>query len=97
MFEGTREAFRTQSEEKAREVLKVYERAKKGCDAVIEKTVRGERYGLTPGQAVVCALNARFLRRMASHLENINSSVLVPVHRLDFQPNGDNEDSPEDN
>jgi len=90
MFDGSKEAFSTQSEEKAREVLKLHGQAKAQCDGIIEKTINGEKYGMTAGQAVVCALRARFLRRMASHLENINSSVLVPIHRLDFKPSDNN-------
>jgi len=96
MFSETRAVYISQSEEKARSVLDLYAESKTRCDALIAKAVAGDEYGLTPGQAVVAALHARFLRRIASHLENINSSVIVPVHRLDFQPAKDDKGTESD-
>ncbi len=86
MFDQTKEVFSTENEDLSRQILRRRIRVKKRCDDLIIKATLGERYGLTPGQAVVCALDARFLRRISSHLENINSGVLMPVRKLDFHP-----------
>ena len=84
MFTKTKDVFISQDEEDAREVLKLYHEVKGDCDSVVNVIL--DMVGLAPSTAVLSALLTRFLRRIASHLENINSSVLLPLHQLDFNP-----------
>lgn len=84
MFSKTKDVFITQDEADARVVLSLYHEVKKDCDRSLNELLDLEN--LKPSTAVFCALTFRFLRRIASHLENINSSVLLPLHQLDFNP-----------
>lgn len=86
MFDHTHEAFDRSDEKTARKVLLEYDRVKEICDGVVQDLIQNKVSGIDVSLAVPQALLARFLRRLASHLENVNSSVLVPVHRLDFDP-----------
>jgi phosphate uptake regulator len=87
MFTKTRDVFISQDEEDARVVLSLYHEVKKDCDNLLDTILEME--DIDSRSAVFCALIARFLRRIASHLENINSSVLLPLHQLDFNPPGE--------
>ena len=40
--------------------------------------------GLSNHQAVGYALLARYLKHIAAHLGNVATSVVMPVHKLDF-------------
>ncbi len=84
MFTKTKDVFISQDEDDARVVLSLYHEVKKECDDMIAHILEAD--DIHPSAAVFCALIARFLRRLASHLENINSSVLLPLHQLDFNP-----------
>jgi phosphate uptake regulator len=84
MFSKTKDVFITQDEADARVVLSLYHEVKQDCDTSLSELLEHE--DLKPSTAIFCALIFRFLRRIASHLENINSSVLLPLHQLDFNP-----------
>jgi phosphate uptake regulator len=51
------------------------------CDAVIDDLMSDE---LATRDAVLLTLTARYLKRTALHLTNIASSVVMPLHRLDY-------------
>jgi phosphate uptake regulator len=51
------------------------------CGALIDDLLADE---LPTREAVLLALTARYLKRMALHLTNIASSVVMPLHRLDY-------------
>lgn len=53
----------------------------KKCDAMINDLMNLE---LPTRDAVLLALTARYLKRVALHLSNISSSVIMPLHRLDY-------------
>ncbi len=40
--------------------------------------------GLSNRQAVTYTLLARFQKRIAAHLGNIASSLVMPIHKLDY-------------
>lgn len=84
MFAKTKDVFISQDEDDARVVLSLYHEVKKECDGLLNTVIEME--DLKPSTAVFSALMARFLRRIASHLGNINSSVLLPLPQLDFNP-----------
>ncbi|MHC4945118.1 MAG: PhoU domain-containing protein [Planctomycetota bacterium] len=84
MFTKTKDVFISQDEEDARIVLKLYHDVKKECDDSLNALLELE--DLSPRAAIFSSLIIRFLRRIASHLANINSSVLLPLHQIDFNP-----------
>jgi len=84
MFSRTKDVFISQEEDDARVVLSLYLEVKRDCDNALNTVL--DLDDIDPSTAVFCALIARFLRRIASHLQNINSSVLLPLHKLDFNP-----------
>jgi phosphate transport system protein len=51
------------------------------CDAFIDELLEDE---LPTREAVLLTLTARYLKRIALHLTNIASSVVMPLHRLDY-------------
>jgi len=53
----------------------------KKCDAMISDLMEDE---LPTRDAVLLTLLARYLKRVSLHLSNIASSVVMPLHRLDY-------------
>jgi phosphate uptake regulator len=51
------------------------------CGALIDDLLCDQ---LSTREAVLLALSARYLKRIALHLTNIASSVVMPLHRLDY-------------
>jgi len=56
------------------------------CDSVVRALVNEEISDLKPGEYASLALYARYLKRTASHLSNIASSIVNPFHRIGFRP-----------
>ena len=53
----------------------------KRCDKIIERLARSD---LDVNEAVALALMARYFKRLAAHLTNIATSVILPVSDLDY-------------
>jgi len=51
------------------------------CDAMIDDLMKDD---LPTRDAVLLTLLARYLKRISLHLSNIASSVVMPLHRLDY-------------
>jgi phosphate transport system protein len=51
------------------------------CNVLIDDLLESE---LPAREAVLLALTARYLKRIALHLTNVASSVVMPLHRLDY-------------
>jgi phosphate transport system protein len=51
------------------------------CDALIEAIARAD---YSAGLAVKLALGTRYYKRICGHLVNVLSSVLMPLHKLDY-------------
>jgi phosphate transport system protein len=51
------------------------------CDSFINELLEDD---LPTREAVLLTLTARYLKRIALHLTNIASSVVMPLHRLDY-------------
>ena len=81
LFGQTKDAFLQSDEEKAAGTWQQQRKIKKRCDEVLEKVAKGR---LTANEAVCFALMARYLKRIASHLTNIATSVVVPLADLDY-------------
>ena len=81
MFDKTNTAF-VQSDRKIAEDLWVSERElAKRCDSIIEDLAVNST---NANQAICFVLIARYFKRIAAHLTNIATSVILPISELDF-------------
>ena len=82
LFKRTHEAFVNSNEAMARRVIGDHRQTEKRCNEVLAEVSRDE--SLSVNDAVCLAMLARFLKRIAAHLGNIATSVVMPVDRLDY-------------
>lgn len=82
MFRKVGRAFRESDAAVGQELLKKEVATTRDCDALIRRILEAE--GLTTAQAVCYALLARYYKRFAAHLGNIASSLVMPIHKLDY-------------
>jgi phosphate transport system protein len=81
LFQPTVEAFRKSDKQLGHDALEKSRQLAKKCDAVIEELMQDD---LPCRKAVLFTLLARHLKRICSHLSNIASSVVMPLHKLDY-------------
>ncbi len=84
LFGPTRTALGESKRGAAREVLSQSRELGKQCDMIVEQLLRMQG-DFRADEAVAYVLLARHFKRVARHLANIASSVVSPVHKLDFQ------------
>ena len=82
IFKSSIQAFAEEDEGLAREIIEDEGLMNTRCDRLVEKIARSE---LDANEAVCTALWIRFLKRIEAHLSNICSSVVLPVHRIDYR------------
>lgn len=75
------EVFARSDKVRALELTRAGRPVRKRCDALV-KRIAASTYG--PSLAVTTSLAARFYKRQESHLLNLLSSLLMPLHKLDF-------------
>ncbi|MDD4202821.1 MAG: PhoU domain-containing protein [Candidatus Omnitrophica bacterium] len=80
-FLETKKAFVESDKNMAKEILKVERDVVLHCDATIEKLAKSS---YDTNLAVCLTLLARYFKRIAAHLANISSSVILPIQDLDF-------------
>jgi len=80
-FEKTQKAFIESDEKLAKEIVCLERETVKNCDEIVQKIAKSN---LPTNEAVCMALLARYFKRIAAHLANIGSSVIVPISDLDF-------------
>ena len=80
-FSDTVQAFIEYDENKAYEVIRNERAFAKECDNIIHKLAKSQ---LTANRAVCFTMTARFLKRIASHLSNITTAVVMPLSELDY-------------
>ena len=80
-FSETRAAFIESDKKTARNVLDIEREIVLKCDEAIEKLAKSS-YSINV--AVCLTLLARYFKRIAAHLANISSSVVMPIQELDF-------------
>jgi len=80
-FSETRAAFIESDKKTARSVLDIERKIVLKCDEAIEKLAKSS-YSINV--AVCLTLLARYFKRIAAHLANISSSVVMPIQELDF-------------
>ena len=73
VFAGTAEALKSENLEKAQDMMEKCRQAKLQCETMIEEAAAGE--SLSSEEAIGMVLYARYLKRVASHLSHIASSV----------------------
>ncbi len=86
--EGIEEAFQAASEvftslepERALRLIRKGREIAQGSDALIER-IAGEKYDTATTTALVLA--TRYYKRIGGHLLNVVSSVVMPVHKVDY-------------
>ena len=82
MFKQIGDIFRESNQELAEKLIKNEVILAKKCDLLIERILKTE--GLSIPQAVTYTLLARYSKRVAAHLANISTSVVMPIHKLDY-------------
>lgn len=78
--------FRTSDQAVAERLVKNEVGLAKRLDQILDRILKST--GLTVPQAVTYALLARHYKRLAAHLGNIASSVIMPIHKLDYFDEG---------
>ncbi len=90
LFNLTKKSFREEDIEKGKIVMGQHARIAKECDSMLERLIKDERrrdkQAIACDRAIVCALAARYLKRVSAHLKNVASSVVNPFQRLGFKP-----------
>jgi phosphate uptake regulator len=81
LFGPVAKAFENSDKELGREVVEKSRSLAKECDAVLAELVKDD---LKCRDAVLYTLLARYLKRISAHLSNIASSVVMPLHKLDY-------------
>ena len=81
LFEPTVQAFMTSDKQIGQRGLVEGQLLARRCDAVIDDLLEDD---LPCRDAVLTTLTARYLKRVSLHLTNISSSVVMPLHRIDY-------------
>jgi phosphate transport system protein len=74
--------FNKANKEKAKEFYKFYRKVTEKMDHLIEALL--EEKEITVREAVVYALFARYLKRIAAHLANVLTTVINPFHQVGY-------------
>lgn len=85
LFEPTLQAFMTSDKELGQKGLAKGQELAKRCDALIDNLLKEN---LPCREAILAALTARYLKRICLHLTNVSSSVVMPLHRIDYFDEG---------
>jgi phosphate uptake regulator len=80
-FAQIESAFQASDHEGAVELIREGRDLTRRCDAVVGRVARSD-YGAS--EATVTVMGARFYKRIAAHVLNVLSSVVMPLHKLDY-------------
>jgi phosphate uptake regulator len=80
-FGSVKEAFARENEVLAKDIVRKNKVVAKKCELLITQLIKDE---IATDQAVAYTLVSRHFKRVALHLSNIATSVVVPVHELDY-------------
>jgi len=84
LFDETIDAFKNADIQLGKNVMERHARLALLCEKIVEDLIEDARISTKMG--IVCALLARYLKRVSAHLKNIASSVVNPFHRLGYKP-----------
>ena len=95
-FAATAEVFEESDMERAVELIQAGKDLAHRCDKLVETVARSDHNASTTTAVV---LGARFYKRIGGHVLNVLSSVVMPLHKLDYYDedalltaDGDNDD-----
>jgi phosphate transport system protein len=81
LFRLTKDAFLNSDLHKAQQCWRIKKTLNDECDEIIEHLAKSSR---SANEAVCYSLISRYFKRIASHLTNIATSVILPVSELDY-------------
>jgi len=81
LFSKTRSALSDSNDLLAQEVIIEERDIGRRCESLIERLAASD---LPSRLGVPWALAARYLKRVAAHLSNVASSIVMPLHKLDY-------------
>jgi phosphate uptake regulator len=81
LFGKTRQALATSDVSLGHDIIFEERTIGKRCDALIERFTRED---LSAARAVPWALLVRHIKRIGAHLGNLASSLVMPLHKLDY-------------
>jgi phosphate transport system protein len=81
LFAPTADAFRTSDRDLGRDAVEGGRTLARDYDHLIDGLLEDS---LPSREAILYALLARYLKRLCLHLSNIATSVVMPLHRLDY-------------
>jgi len=81
MFDNTKKAFIDSDEDAAKNIWQIERSVVKRCDKILEEIAKSN---LPADKAVAFTLVARYFKRIAAHLTNIATSVILPISEIDF-------------
>lgn len=84
LFDGTINAFKNADIDLAKQIMERHARIAVHCEKVVENLIEDTQVSSRMG--IICALLARYLKRVSAHLKNIASGVSNPFHRLGYKP-----------
>ncbi len=82
LFKNVQDAYRNSDAALATQSIRDGDTVAKTCQAMIEEVADGD---FTSRQAVLLALGARYMKRIARHLTNIATAVVNPLPSIDFE------------
>lgn len=82
LFRITKEAFIESDRKKAAQAWDYEVKIVKGCDSIIGRLAQSS--DLPVNTAVSFTLIARYFKRLAAHLSNIATSIILPLDELDY-------------
>ena len=81
LFEVTPEILESQNAEAAMEAIEEGRAANKRCDQLL---VQLSKSNLSASETTSMVLLTRFYKRIGAHLANLLSSIVMPLHKLDY-------------
>jgi phosphate transport system protein len=81
-FAEAKQAFAEEDQTLGHDLIVQETKFAKRSDAMVEKVANDDT--LTSNQAVCLALAFRFLKRINAHLGNVASTVVMPLHKIDY-------------
>ncbi len=78
-------ALEESDETQAKNLLDELWRIKKQCDAFNMTLLKNDKFNLKICDAVALALYLRYLKRVASHLMNVATSIVNPFHKIGYR------------
>lgn len=80
-FAAAADVFTQSDRERAVELIAEGKALARRCDALVERIARSD---YDARAATAAALGARYYKRIGSHVVNVLTSVVMPLHRLDY-------------